>query len=389
VSAVPSAVVACGQTDHVSRRYDVSLAELAREAVDRCLESRGLGLGDVDAVVAGNMEMFEGYYLVEQFLADALGAVGKPLYKLNTGGTVGASVAIACHHLVAAGRHRRVLGVGFEKQSEGSTQSAITTVGDPVWERAAMAGAIGNFAAMASTYVHESGATEEQAAKVAVKARRNACRNPHAHLKLPDITVEQVLESDYLAHPIHRLDMCPSSDGACAIVMAADGEAASLAERPAWVHAAVTAHDQQYMGDSPKRLAVMRTLRVAAEKAYREAGIAQPRRELDVAEVYEPATYAELAMCENLGFCGPGEGGRMIDEGVTEMDGELPVNPSGGVLATNPVGATALIRVAEAALQVMGEAGERQVDGVERALATGYGGNAWTDLLILSSERPV
>jgi acetyl-CoA C-acetyltransferase len=389
VSAVPSAVVACGQTDHVSRRYDVSLAELAREAVDRCLESRGLGLGDVDAVVAGNMEMFEGYYLVEQFLADALGAVGKPLYKLNTGGTVGASVAIACHHLVAAGRHRRVLGVGFEKQSEGSTQSAITTVGDPVWERAAMAGAIGNFAAMASTYVHESGATEEQAAKVAVKARRNACRNPHAHLKLPDITVEQVLESDYLAHPIHRLDMCPSSDGACAIVMAADGEAAALAERPAWVHAAVTAHDQQYMGDSPKRLAVMRTLRVAAEKAYREAGIAQPRRELDVAEVYEPATYAELAMCENLGFCGPGEGGRMIDEGVTEMDGELPVNPSGGVLATNPVGATALIRVAEAALQVMGEAGERQVDGVERALATGYGGNAWTDLLILSSERPV
>jgi acetyl-CoA C-acetyltransferase len=383
-----AAIVATGQTDHVSRRLDVSMAEMAREAVDRCLQSRNLTFDDIDAVVAGNMEMFEGIYLVDQFFVDALGALGKPLFKLNTGGTVGASVGIACYHLVASGRYRRVLGVGYEKQSDGSTQSAITTVGDPIWERAVMAGAIGNFAAMASTYIHESGVTEEQAAKVAVKARRNACRNPHAHLKLPDITVEQVLDGDYLAHPIHRLDMCPSSDGACAIVMAAEGVADGLAEHPAWVHAAVTAHDQQYMGDSPKRLAVMRSLRAAAEKGYKQAGIAEPLNDFDVAEIYEPATYAELAMCENLGICEMGGGGRLIDDGVTQMDGTLPVNPSGGVLSTNPVGATALIRVAEAAMQVMGEAGEHQVDGVRRALATGYGGNAWTDLMILSRERP-
>jgi acetyl-CoA C-acetyltransferase len=383
-----AAIVATGQTDHVSRRLDVSMAEMAREAVDRCLQSRNLTFDDVDAVVAGNMEMFEGIYLVDQFFVDALGALGKPLFKLNTGGTVGASVAIACYHLVASGRYRRVLGVGFEKQSDGSTQSAITTVGDPIWERAVMAGAIGNFAAMASTYIHESGVTEEQAAKVAVKARLNACRNPHAHLKLPDITVEQVLEGDYLAHPIHRLDMCPSSDGACAIVMAAEDVAGGLAEHPAWVHAAATAHDQQYMGDSPKRLAVMRSLRAAAEKGYAQAGITNPIEDFDVAEIYEPASYAELAMCENLAICAMGDGGRLIDEGITQMDGKLPVNPSGGVLSTNPVGATALIRVAEAALQVMGEAGEHQVDGVRRALATGYGGNAWTDLMILSRERP-
>jgi acetyl-CoA C-acetyltransferase len=385
---VASAIVATGQTDHVSRRLDVSMAEMAREAVDRCLESRGLTFDAIDAVVAGNMEMFEGIYLVDQFFVDALGALGKPLFKLNTGGTVGASVAVACHHLVASGRYRTVLGVGFEKQSDGSTQAAITTVGDPIWERAIMAGAIGNFASMASTYIHDSGVTEVQAAKVAVKARRNALRNPHAHLKIPYITVEMVLESGYLAHPIHRLDMCPSSDGACAIVMAADGAADDLAEHPAWVHAATTAHDQQYMGDSPKRLAVMRSLRAASEKAYKQAGITDPMTDFDVAEIYEPASYAELAMCENLGICEMGDGGRLIDEGLTEMDGKLPVNPSGGVLSTNPVGATALIRVAEAAMQVMGEAGEHQVDGVRRALATGYGGNAWTDLMIMSRERP-
>jgi len=388
MTAVPAAIVATGQTKHASRRLDVSMAEMAREAIDRCLGARGLAFDEIDAVVAGNMEMFEGIYLVDQFFIDALGALGKPLFKLNTGGTVGASVAVACYHLVASGRYRTILGVGFEKQSDGSTQAAITTVGDPIWERAVMAGAIGNFATMASTYIHESGVTELQAAKVAVKARLNACRNPYAHLHLPDITVEQVLESEYLAHPIHRLDMCPSSDGACAIVMAAESEAERLAEHPAWVHAAATAHDQQYMGDSPKRLAVMRSLRAAAAKGYRQAGISDPFHDFDVAEIYEPASYAELAMCENLGICEMGGGGRLIDEGLTQMDGPLPVNPSGGVLSANPVGATALIRVAEAALQVMGEAGDHQVDGVRRALATGYGGNAWTDLMVLSRERP-
>ena len=111
------------------------------------------------------------------------------------------ATAIAAYYLIASGFHRRVLCIGFEKQSEGSAQSSITTVGDPIWERAVMAGAIGNFAAMTSVYVNESGVTAEQAAKVAVKARRNACLNPHAQLKMPDITVEQVLASDMLALP--------------------------------------------------------------------------------------------------------------------------------------------------------------------------------------------
>ena len=219
------AAVAAGQTDHVSRRVDVGIPELVREAIDRCLETRDLTLADVDALVLGNMEMFEGINLVEHWLADALGVAGKPLWKLNNGGTVGSSTAVAAYYLIAGGYHRRVLCVGFEKQSEGSTQSAITTVGDPVWERAVMAGAIGNFAAMTSVYVNESGATPEQAARVAVKARRNALRNPHAHLKLADITVESVLASDMLAYPVRKLDMCPSSDGAAAVLFAADEDA--------------------------------------------------------------------------------------------------------------------------------------------------------------------
>ncbi|MDE0137884.1 MAG: thiolase family protein [bacterium] len=383
-----AAIVAVGQTDHVSRRLDVSIPEMVREAVDRCLGSKDLNPGQVDAVVVGNMELFEGINFPELWMASAIGAAGKPLFKLNNGGTVGASVAVAAAHLVASGLYDVVLGIGYEKQSEGETQSAITTVGDPAWERSVMAGAIGNFGVMASTYVAESGVTAEQAAKVTVKARRNACLNPHAHLQRPDITVEEVLASRMLAAPLRLLDMCPSSDGACAVVMAAPDRAREMTPRPAWVAATETAHDTQFMGDSPKRLARMRSLIAASDSVYSKAGIVNPRAELDVAEVYEPASYAELAMYESLRFCDWGEGGSLIDDGVTLMEGELPVNPSGGVLSTNPVGATALIRVAEAALQVMGEAGDRQIPGVETALATGYGGNAWTEAVILKGSAP-
>ena len=383
-----SAIVATGQTDFVARRLDVSIAEMIREAVDRCLAQRDLDGSRVDAVVIGNMELVEGLHMPEQLMVAALGGGGRPVYKLNTGGTVGASVAVMCDHLVRSGLHDVVLGIGYEKQSEGDSQGNITTVGDPIWERSVMAGAIGNFAVMASTYVNESGVTAEQAAKVAVKARRNACLNPHAHLKKPNITVEEVLSSRMLAAPVRLLDMCPTSDGAAAALFAAEDLAPRLAPRPAWVAATATAHDQQFMGDSPRRLADMRSLQAATRTVYRAVGISDPRRDLDVAEIYEPATYAELAMYENCGFCERGKGGTLIDEGVTELGGELPVNPSGGVLSTNAVGATALVRVIEAALQVMGEAGEHQVPGARTALATGYGGNAWTEALILTSERP-
>ena len=372
-----------------SRRLDVGIPEMVREAIDRCLDTRDLALADVDAIIVGNMEMFEGINMVEHWLADALGAAGKPLWKLNNGGTVGSSTAVMAYYLVASGFHRRVLCVGFEKQSEGSSQSAITTVGDPIWERAVMAGAIGNFAAMTSVYVNESGVTPEQAAKVAVKARRNATRNPHAHLKIADITVEKVLASDMLAYPVRKLDFCPSSDGAVAVLFAADEDARALSPRPAWVHAAVTAHDQQYMGDSPKRLAEMRSLIEARTAATRTPGstirCATSTWRRSTSRPPTPSSRCTSAS----------RSARRAAAGATstraspEMDGALPVNPSGGVLSTNPVGATALIRVAEAALQVMNEAGEHQVPNVKRALATGYGGNAWTDLLVLGSGAAV
>lgn len=361
------------------------MQEMVREATLAALADADLKPWQIDAVVLGNMELFEGRALPELWCGEGAGGLAKPVLKIATGGTSGTSAVVAGYHQVASGLCDVVLVVGLEKHSEGHTGMGMAFV-DPLWDRHVASAAVGNFALSISQYMARRGVTERQAALVAVKARRNACNNPHAHLQMPDITVEAVLASRLLAHPVHLLDMCPTTDGACAIVLAGQGVARRLCARPAWIRAAVTRHDKPYIGDLGERLVNMRTLREAAQVAYQAVGIRDPLRQLDVAEIYEPVSHAELAWYEALGFCAPGEAGRLIEDGVTAMTGELPVNPSGGVLSTNPVGASGVIRVAEAALQIHGKGGKRQVPGARLALATGYGVYSWADVLVLADE---
>jgi len=376
------AIVATGQTDHRSKRPDVNIVEMINEAVRRCLADANMTMDQIDAIVIGNMEHFEGIFFTEMWSVDGAGSLLKHGMKITTGGTTGSSLAQAGYYHVASGLFDTVMTIGWEKQSEGETTAGLIFQADPLWERATMSGAIGSFAGSATAYMHKYGITEEQAAKVAVKNRKNAMNNPHAHLKM-DLTVEQVLSSKMLAYPIKILDMCPTSDGACAMIFASEQKAKKICTDPAWVIAAVTRHDQPFGGDL-EMVMNLRTLRSAAEEAYRIAGIHEPFRDFDVAELYEPCTFAELSWYQAMGFCGPGEEGKLMDSGATQMGGELPVNPSGGVLSTNCIGATAMIRVAEAAIQVMGKGGKRQVPGVNRAIATGFGGSWWSDVMILS-----
>ncbi|MFQ5606018.1 MAG: thiolase family protein, partial [bacterium] len=345
-----------------------------------------LSFDNIDAIVLTNMELFEGRALPEVWCGEFAGGAGKPVMKVATGGTSGTSGAIAGLLQAASGVFDTVLVVGWEKHSEGSTQTGMSLT-DPAWDRHIASGAIGNFALSISQYVAGRNVTPEQAALVAVKARRNGALNPHAHLKDPDITVEKVLASPMLAEPIHLLDMCPQSDGAAALVIAA-GDLVERYKNPAWFVATASRHDQPYFGDLHQRLLKMRTLRDAAAEVYRKAGIQEPLRELDVAEIYEPVSYAELAWYEALGFCEDGQAGTLIESGATQLGSILPVNPSGGVLCANPVGATGVIRVAEAAKQLHQKAGDYQVDGANLALVTGYGVYAWSDVLIFSGEKP-
>lgn len=379
------AIIGTGQTKLARRRGDVSQPEMVREAAARALEDAGIEPSDLEAIIISNMELFEGRALPELWVGEGAFAAGKPCFKVATGGTSGTSSCIAAFHQVASGVFDLALVVGFEKHSEGHTQTGMALT-DLFWDRSVASGALGNFALSISQYMAERGVTEEQAARVAVKARRNAVKNPYAHLQMADITVETVRNSRMLAYPVRLLDMCPQSDGACAIVVASEQRAKQLCARPAWVKAAVTRHEQPYIGDIDRRLASMRTLRDASRVAYEKCGIDEPLKQFDVAEIYEPVTYAELAWYEVLGFCAEGEAGRLIEDGVTEMTGELPVNPSGGVLSGNPVGASGVIRVAEAAMQILGRAGEHQIGGADTALATGYGVYAWADVVVLGSK---
>ena len=383
----PVAVIGTGQTKHVKARPDVSQPELVREAASAALDDAGVGPKDIDAVVISNMELFEGRAFPELWVGEGAYASGKPCLKVATGGTSGTSACIAGFHQAGSGAFDNILVVGFEKHSEGHTQTGMALV-DPFWDRAVASGALGNFALSISQYMAERGVTPEHAAQVAVKARRNAANNPNAHLGMPDLTVDDVLASRMLAEPLHLLDMCPQSDGAAAIVVSSEEIARRRGPQAAWVHAAMTRHDQPYLGDLDRRLVTMRALRAAAYAAYAQAGIENPLRDFDVAEIYEPASYAELAWYEALGFCDEGEAGRLIAGGVTAMDGELPVNPSGGVLSTNPVGASGVIRVAEASAQILGRAGAHQVAEAKTALATGYGVYAWSDVIVMRTEMP-
>ncbi len=380
------AIVGCGQTDHKSRRSDVNGREMIYEAVSRALSDAEMTIRDVDAVVIGNMDHFESINYVDTWSVEGSGGIMKPIMKVTTGGTTGTSVAMAGYYHVASGLFDRVLAIGWEKNSESDTTAAIVTCSDPVWDRFSYSGAIPSLATEATAYMEQYGATQEDAALVAVRDRGHALNNPHAHLRKA-VTREEVMASPMLAYPIKLLDVCPRTDGACAVVFAADGVAQKLGPRPAWIRSCAVRHTFTWFGDSTDYRKGLVSLQRAGREAYRNAGITEPARELDVAELYLPYTYAGLKWIEDLGFCGPGEGPRFVADGHTDMDGTIPVNPSGGVISTNCIGATALLRVAEAAIQIMGRGKKRQVPDARLALATGFGGCFWSDVMILGAER--
>ncbi|MHB8895774.1 MAG: thiolase C-terminal domain-containing protein [Candidatus Geothermincolia bacterium] len=372
--ARPAAVVGTGQTRYVSRREDVNVPELVREAALRALEDAGLQPKDVDAVIVGSApEIFEGVNNPENWIGPAVGAAGKPVMRIHTGGTVGASATIAGFYHVASGLFDVVLVVAYEKLSDGVAQYGLSACYDPLWDRDFACGAPGLAGLQATQYLarHAPDVTEEHGAMVAVKNRRNAIKNPYAQLQL-EITVEDVMASAPVATPLKLLDCCPTSDGAAAIVIAADRRARRLAPKPAWFAGVGTCSESPYVPHVD--MAYPESCVRAAQQAYQMAWIYEPYKELDMAEIYEAFSFQELIWTEALGLCAPGEGGRLVESGKTAMDGEFPVNPSGGVLSANPIGASAMIRQIEAAMQVMGRAGEHQIAGVKKALAHSWGG---------------
>jgi len=385
------AVTGVGMTHQRSSRPDVTGQELINEAVRMALDDAGMTRKEIDAVVIGNMDHFEGINYVDTWSVDGSGALDKPIMKLTTGGTTGTTVAMGAYYHVASGLFDKVLAIGWEKNSESDTTGAIITAFDPFWDRPVFAGAVAGLALEATAYMQATGATEEDAAYVAVRERKHALNNPYAHLHI-NLTIEDVMNSPYLSWPVKMGDMCPRTDGACALIFASEDVVDSFPQVPVWILAVADRHLWAYTSDPYMDVKTGQAWFPALEKAsaevYAKVGISDPLEQFDVAELYLPYSFAGLRYLESLGFCGRGGAPEMVRSGANDMGGKCPVNPSGGVMSSNAIGATGLIRVAEAAWQIQGRAGERQVPDVELALATGFGGCYWSDVLILGKEKP-
>jgi acetyl-CoA C-acetyltransferase len=225
-------------------------------------------------------------------------------------------------------------------------------------------------ALQARRYLNKYKITEEQCAQVSVKNLKNGKLNPFVH-RSRGVTVDQVMASARLADPIKELDAYPVTDGACAMILATEDKARKWCSTPVWLTGMASRLDSFYLGD--RDLAKTASLTLAAKKAYRMAGISDPRKEIDLVELSDFYSYQELLWLEGMGFCRPGKAAKMLEQGITALGGELPVNPSGGILSGNPVTVAGAIRVAEAALQLMGKA-ETPGGRRRRALAQGHCG---------------
>ena len=382
------AIIGTGQTKH-GHHAEVTYPDLVREAVQTVLEDTGISPDDIDGVVSGTMpSMMEGVAFTHFYFSDALRSVGKPILKTETCGTTGISLAITGYYWVASGLADVVMVVGSEKMFEGDSQATMSTVVDPYYMRPFLAGAPGGLSMHAQMYTERHNLPEEKvreaAAKISVDHHKSAFDNPYAHIK-ENLTIDEVKNSRVICYPVRIWDVCPNSDGACAVIFASEEKAKKICRKPVWVKGLSYCGDEYWFGDSDP--VIWQCAVDAAKQAYKMAGISDPVKELDVAEVYNPCTFLEMGHYECFGFCDFGQAADSILNGKFSRTGELPCTPSGGVLCTNPIGATGLVRVAEAAMQVTGKAGEHQIDGAKLALAHGFGGIIqFNGLMILGSE---
>ncbi len=360
-------IVGVGQTTY-ERSKEAPFDELVFEAATKALSDAGGQIEQIDNIVTVSNDFWDGRTISSMAIQDAAGSWGKDISTIEDDGTFGTLYGMM---RILSGSFDTTLVVSHMKGSEGVMDLITNAMFDPIYQRGLGIDATSSAALQARLYMKMSGATEEDFARVSVKNHKNAKNNPHAQLPL-DITVADVMKSKKIAEPLKLLDCSPISDGAAAVVLANEKGAKRFKKSPVWIKG--TGHCSDSYNIGYRDLARSRALKDAAGRAYRAAGIKDPMKDLDVAEIYDAYSYMEPLWYEGLGFAPEGKGKDLLRSGATEMGGQLPVNPSGGVISAHPVLVAGMARLIEAVLQVRGEAGKRQVKGVKTALAHGING---------------
>ncbi len=366
-------------------RWDVSLRDMIAEAGVLAIEDAEITGEQIDALYVGNMS---GGRFIEQEHIGALIADCAGLSRLHVPSTrveaACASGGLALRQgilSVASGYSDIVIAAGVEKMtdvSSGTAADALASAADREWECFFGATFPALYAMMARLHMRRYGTTHDQMAQVAVKNHHNACMNPIAQYHM-EISIEDVNKSPMVADPLHVLDCSPISDGAAAVVLAPTEVARRFSDTPIKIVGSGQASDTLALHDRRDLTTLDATVH-AGRAAFQQAGM-EPRH-VDVAEVHDCFTIAEILAIEDLGFVEKGQGGKATEEGLTAMGGTLPINTSGGLKACgHPVGATGIKQAYEIALQLRGEAGKRQVDEVEVGLAHNVGGSGGTALV--------
>lgn len=367
------AIIGVAQTAQVRNNNKQNFAEMVYEVTTAALKDAGIEIKDIDNVVTVSNDFWDGRTISSMAVQDACGAYEKNVSTVEGDGTFGAHYALT---RILSGSYKNTLVVTHSKGSESDTNLITNGMFEPIFTRPLGLDNITSAAMQARSYMHAFGVAEEDFAAVSVKNHGNALRNPLAQVA-KQITIEDVMKSRKLATPLKLYDTSPISDGAAALILSGDEFTRKISggnrAKPVYVKGTAFYSDAYDLG--LRDLARSPALMLAANKAYEMAGIKNPVKEIDVAEIYDAFSYMELMWYEGLNFCGEGKGAEFMKSGATQMNGALPVNASGGVLSAHTVIAAGLIRMIEAALQIRGDAGAHQVNKkVSTALAHGING---------------
>jgi len=365
------AICAVAQTEYERDKWQQRVQGMAWEVVKQVVSETGLDFSDnggIEAAITVSDDVFDARTISDSAMTDVVGAHFKSEEK------VAADCSQAVYYGLAAilsGHHDIVIVVGHCKESQPAGRNMVTHLAfDPFFTRPVGLDYLSAAALQAQAYMRKSSVTEEQLAQVVVRSRKYAAMNPVAQETAP-LTMEEVLNSPMLADPIRELFSYPTSDGAIAMIMASEERATEITDKPVWVTGVGNCYDSFFLGD--RDLVGVFPLPKAAERAYTMAGIKDPKSAFDVVEVADQYAHQQPLWAEGLGLCDEGTGGAWLAEDGPD---EQHLNLSGGMLAGNPLILGGMARIAEAVIQILGEAGERQVPGAHCALAQGSAGPA-------------
>ena len=367
------AIVGVGQSVF-SRQCGVSIRELCFEAYTEAMEGLDITNSDIDASIICSAPEYDKQRTPSGLISEYLELTPKPTFYVESVCSSSSTGVRVAWSLVKSGLHKVVAVIGFQKMSELTSREAAERMsrgGDIIWESPFGITMPAGYAMYARAHMAKYGTTEEHLAKIRVKNASYGAKNLKATYR-KEVTLEDVLGSEVIASPLKKFDCCANADGSSCIIVASGDVAKRITKIPVWIIGLGAATDTMTMAGR-KLLTGLRCTQEAAKQAYGMAGV-KPE-DIDVAEVHDCFTIAEMMAYEDLGFAKPGEGPRLIDEKRTYIGGRTPVNVDGGLLSKgHPIGATGGSQIRTIVRQLRGEATEAQVEGAEIGLVHNIGG---------------